>query len=259
MMKNMTKGLTLAALLFCMVALPALAQADALADVKAKGELSFALSGQYPPFSFINDKGELGGFDVEIGMEIARRIGVKGRAVQTAWDGILAGLLADKYDTIIGSMAITEERLKSVDFTDPYYRSGAQLFVKNKSGIDGLAGMEGKKVGVSLGETYETWMNENHPEIQLASYKGLPLIIADLMNGRIQGFITDKVAGTLTIKDKNLPAHASGDLLYPENIGIAIKKDKQPLLDAMNKALKEMKADGTYLKICKKWVGADIR
>lgn len=258
-MKKTMKNLALAALLICMVTLPAFAFADALSDAKAKGELSFALSGQYPPFSFINDKGELQGFDVEIGMEIAKRIGVKGKAVQTAWDGILAGLLADKYDTIIGSMAITEERLKSIDFTAPYYRSGAQLFVKSNSGIKGLSGMKGKKVGVSLGETYETWMKENHPEIQLASYKGLPLIIADLMNGRIQGFITDKVAGTLTIKDKNLPAQAAGDLLYPENIGIAIKKNKTALLEAMNKALADMKADGTYLKLCKKWVGADIR
>lgn len=258
-MKKVMKRLTLVALFIYMVAIPTLAQADALEDAKAKGELSFALSGQYPPFSFINDKGELVGFDVEIGMEIAKRIGVKGKAVQTAWDGILAGLLADKYDTIIGSMAITEERLKSVDFTDPYYRSGAQLFVKNKSGVNGLSDMKDKKVGVSLGETYETWMKENHPEIKLASYQGLPLIIADLINGRIQGFITDKVAGTLTIKDKSLPAHASGDLLYPENIGIAIKQDKKALLDVMNKALADMKADGTYLSISNKWVGADIR
>lgn len=235
------------------------ANANALEEVKAKGEFSFAMSGQFPPFSFINDNGELVGFDVDIGMEVAKRLGVKGKPVQTAWDGILAGLLADKYDAIIGSMTINEERAKSVDFSNPYYQSGAQLFVKTDSGITNIDEMNGKRVGVTLGETYETWLKENRPEIEVVSYKGLPLIIADLVNGRIQGFVSDRVAGTLTLKDKELPAGAVGELLYPEKIGVAIRKDRTDLLDAINKALADMMADGTYEKISINWVGVDIR
>ena len=86
--------------------------ADDLAQVKEKGVLRFALSGQYPPFNFVNENNQLTGFDVEIGAEIGRRIGVKGTPISTAWDGIIAGLLANKYELICGSMAITPARIR---------------------------------------------------------------------------------------------------------------------------------------------------
>ena len=85
------------------------ALADDLANVKEKGKLTMAMSGQYPPFNFVNDQNQLTGFDVEIGQEIAKRIGVTGVPLSTAWDGIIAGLLANKYEVICGSMAITED------------------------------------------------------------------------------------------------------------------------------------------------------
>jgi polar amino acid transport system substrate-binding protein len=85
------------------------ALADDLINVKKKGEISMAMSGQYPPFNFVDDKNHLTGFDVEIGKEIAKRIGITGVPMTTAWDGIIAGLLANKYELICGSMAITEK------------------------------------------------------------------------------------------------------------------------------------------------------
>ncbi len=109
-----------------------------LEQVKANNTLTFAMSGAYPPFNFVDEQGELTGFDVEIGKEIARRIGVEGKPIATAWDGIIAGLLANRYDTIIGSMAITDERLKTIDFSSPYYRSGAQLFVKKGTDVEDI-------------------------------------------------------------------------------------------------------------------------
>ena len=83
--------------------------------------MKIAMSGQYPPFNFVNDQNQVVGFDASIGMEIAKRLGVEGEIVTTAWDGIIAGLLASKYDTIVGSMTITPEREKVVDFVGPYY------------------------------------------------------------------------------------------------------------------------------------------
>ena len=117
--------------------------ADGLDTVKSENEITFAMSGAYPPFNFVDEQGDLAGFDVEIGKEIAKRIGVEGTPIATAWDGIIAGLLANRYDTIIGSMAITDERLKTIDFSDPYYRSGAQLFVKKDSDIGDIQDMSG--------------------------------------------------------------------------------------------------------------------
>jgi ABC-type amino acid transport substrate-binding protein len=110
---------------------------DSFEKVKEKGEISFAMSGGYPPFNYYEGE-ELTGFDVEIGKEIANILGVEYKAVTTDWSGIIAGLKAERYDGIFGSMAITEERKEEVDFTDPYYYSGAQLIVTEDSEIESV-------------------------------------------------------------------------------------------------------------------------
>ncbi|MEL7566323.1 MAG: transporter substrate-binding domain-containing protein [Dehalobacterium sp.] len=115
---------------------------NSLEKVKEKGEITFAMSGGYPPFNYFNTDDKLTGFDVEIGEEVANRLGVKYTPITTEWSGILEGLRSGRYDGILGSMAITEERLKTVDFTNPYYLSGAQLFVKNNSQISGPEDLE---------------------------------------------------------------------------------------------------------------------
>lgn len=233
--------------------------AEDLAKVKEKGEIKMAMSGQYPPFNFVDDKNHLTGFDVEIGKEIAKRIGVEGKALSTAWDGIIAGLLANKYELICGSMAITDERLKSIDFTEPYYRSGAQLFVKKGSAVMSTADLKGKKVGVTLGTTYETWVRENIQGADVRTYKGVPDMILEIANGRIDGFITDKIVGALAIKEKNVPIALAGDLLYEEKMGIALRQNNPELKASMNAALAAMKEDGTYKTISMKWLGIDVR
>lgn len=232
---------------------------NSLEDVQDNKELTFALTGAYPPFNFVNEQGQLSGFDVEIGKEIAKRIGVEGQPVTTAWDGIIAGLMANRYDTIIGSMAITEQRLKAIDFSKPYYKDGAQLFVKKGAGINGLEELKGKKVGVTLGTTFEDWLRKNAPDVEVRTYKGVPQMMMEVQNGRIDGFITARLTGLMAIKDKGAPIEMAGELLYRELVGIALKKDKPELKAAINKALMTMQADGTYERISKKYFGTDIR
>lgn len=108
-----------------------------LERVLEKGSISFAMSGGYPPFNYFTEDDVLTGFDVEIGMAIAEELGVKYEPVTTDWSGILEGLRSGRYDGILGSMAVTEERLKVVDFSNPYYYSGAQLIVSKDSEITG--------------------------------------------------------------------------------------------------------------------------
>jgi len=235
------------------------AQADTLSQIQGNKEMKFALSGAYPPFNFVNDKGNLTGFDVEIGKEIASRIETTGKPIATAWDGIIAGLVANKYDAIIGSMAITDDRLKTVDFSDPYYRSGAQLFVGKDSKLTSLDQFKGKNIGVTLGTTFESWVKKNAPDVNVKTYKGVPQMLLETANGRIQGFITDKLVGIIAINEKDVPIKLSGDLLYPENIGIAIQKGNKELLDSVNKALIKIKEDGKYKEISEKWFKTDIR
>jgi ABC-type amino acid transport substrate-binding protein len=110
---------------------------DSWKRVKRAGKIRFAMSGGYPPFNYYNDQNELTGFDVEIGQAVCSRLGVEYVPITTAWDGIVEGLRAKRYEGIWGSMAITPERLKVVDFSDPYYLSGAQLIVPEGSAIGG--------------------------------------------------------------------------------------------------------------------------
>lgn len=255
----MRKLIVLAVMALCLTALATVSHADDLMKVSKSGEISFALTGQYPPFNFVDENNDVTGFDVEIGKEIAKRIGVKGVAVTTAWDGIIAGLLANKYELICGSMAITEQRLKSIAFSDPYYRSGAQIFVKKGSSVKSVSDLTGKKVGVTLGTTYEEWVRKNIKDANIRTYKGVPDMILETANGRIEAFVTDKIVGALAIKKQNAPLTLVGDLLYEEYMGIALRQGNPELKKAIDGALATMKADGTYHAISMKWIGIDVR
>lgn len=258
-MKKIKNTLATCALLAAAVFGCSLVQADAGETVLQKGKLSFALTGKYPPFSFIDVEGNLKGFDVDIGDNLAQRMGLQGVPVTTAWDGIIGGLLAGKYDAIIGSLAMTDERMKALDFSDAYYQSGAQLFVGKDSPLQNIDELNGKVIGVTLGETYETWLREHKPGVTLKTYKGLPDILLDLQNKRLDGFVTDKIAGVLAIRDKNLNAKPVGELLYTEKMGIAMRKGNPQLKAAIDAALADITADGTYKAISLKWIGTDIR
>lgn len=235
------------------------AGADELSQVQKSGDLSFSMSGQYPPFNFVDENNQLTGFDVAICSDIARRIGVTPKPLSTAWDGIIAGLLAKKYDLICGSMAITPQRLEAIDFSDPYYRSGAQLFVKKGSSIQSVDGLKGKAIGVTLGTTYEKWVRAHIPGVDVRTYKGVPAMILEVVNGRIDGFVTDRIVGAMAISEKSAPIELAGPLLYEEHMGIALRKDNPELKAAIDKALAAMKEDGTYHRISMKWLKIDAR
>ena len=233
--------------------------AEDLVAVKEQGTIRFAMSGQYPPFNFVDENNQLSGFDVDICSAIAKRIGVAPHPLSTAWDGIIAGLLADKYELICGSMAITAERLKAIDFSDPYYRSGAQLFVRQGSTIKNATELTGKSVGVTLGTTYEEWVRNNLKEVEVRTYKGVPAMILEVANGRIDGFITDRIVGAIAIDDKGAPIALAGPLLYEERMGIALRQGNPALKAALNAALAAMRKDGSYHDISMKWLKIDAR
>lgn len=228
-----------------------------LDKIKAEKVMNVGIEGAFPPFNYFNDKNQLEGFDVDITNEIAKRMGVEAKFVATPWDSILAGLLSKKYDIIISSMTITEERKQKVDFTEPYYHTGAQLFVPVDSSLTDPNQLKGVKIGVSIGTTFEQKATELGAEI--VTYKNDLLTFEDMSNGRVQGVITDKVVGASIIKEKNYPFQSVGDMLYSEAVGIALNKGENALREEINKHLKDMMSDGTYEKISKKWFNQDIR
>ncbi len=234
------------------------AEADDLAKIKEAGKMSVALSGAFPPMSFVDESNAVVGFDVDIGSELARRIGVEPEIVTTAWDGIIAGLVTGRYDTIVGSMGITDERKKSVDFVGPYYRSGLAIFVLADSPVQSLEDLKDKTVGVNLGELAEQWATE-HGGWKISTYKGLPELYLELTSGRIDAFIADDVPVLVAVKGGEPFRQIKAKDLPIWDIGIAVRKDNPELTAALQKALDDMMADGTYMKISDKWIGADMR
>ena len=201
------------------------------------------------------EEGKVVGFDVDTGEEIAKRLGVKLNYVTSDWDGLTEGLRNKRYDGILGSMAITDERLKVVDFTSPYYYSGAQLFINKDSGITDVKQMSGKKIAVTTGTNFVQDAEKLGAEVSF--YQDDNATLMELINGRVDGVITDRLVGLSAMNDI-----AGGDTIMPvgellrlENMGIAINKDDKELLERINEILKEMHEDGTLTKISEKWLG----
>jgi polar amino acid transport system substrate-binding protein len=234
------------------------ASADELDTIKEAGVLRIAMSGAYPPFNFVNDQNEVVGFDPSIGTEIAKRMGLETEIVTTAWDGIIGGLLANKYDAVVGSMSITEERDEVVDFVGPYYTTKRAIFTKPDSGITSIDQLADVEVGVTLGETHEEWARERGYNVR--TYKGLPELLLELQNGRVDAIVNDSIAAILAMNENGYE-YAMIDDFETEVIGagIAIREGNPELAAAMQEALDAMMEDGTYLEIANEWVGGDIR
>jgi len=228
-----------------------------LGILASEKQFTTALTGKFPPFSYYDSKGELTGFDVDVSRAIANYLQKPSKIITTEWDGILAGLLAKKYDAIIGSMAITPARQKRVNFSIPYYNSGAQLFIHrdNPEKLYSLSECAGTRIAVVLGETYQQFLEKNYPEIEVVTFKSTVEIFEMLEQHRISGFVTDRLVGAWQIKQANRPFVPIGEMLYSEKIGIPVCKNRTKLLGQINQALLKLRSDGTLKKIHDNYFG----
>ncbi len=231
------------------------------AETPPRKEFVTALTGKFPPFSFYDRQGKLAGFDVDVSREIARRLHRKCRIVATEWDGILAGLLAKKYDAVIGSMAITPARRKRVDFSQPYYESGAQLFVRrdNPDQVYAIGDCAGLRIAVVLGETYQRYLEKNYPKIEVVTFKSTVEIFEMLEQKRISGFVTDRLVGAWQIRQADRAFVPVGPMLYSERIGIPVRKTETRLLKSIDRALEGMRSDGTLKRLFDRYFGLSGR
>ncbi|ADZ85153.1 ABC transporter substrate-binding protein [Cellulosilyticum lentocellum] len=226
--------------------------------VKEKKELTFAMTGQYPPFNYIDESGELVGFDIDIANAIADKMGVTAKPETIAWEGIITGLTGKRFDMIIGSMAITEERLEKVSFSNPYYYDGAQLFVMQDSDIADINDLTNAKVGVVTGTTFHSYLSENYPNLEILQFESDVDNLRALKQGRMDALVTGKFVGLSAPSKYGINIKVAGTLLYFEEIGVAIRKEDAELLDAVNTALQDMIDDGTYEEISQKWFSTNI-
>ncbi|GAA5441517.1 transporter substrate-binding domain-containing protein [Deinococcus caeni] len=224
-----------------------------------KGVLKIGMEGTYAPFTYRDAKGNLTGFDVDIARAVAAKMGLKAEFVLTEWSGILAGLQANKYDVIVNQVGITAEREKTIGFSRPYAYSSPQIIVKRAGSFNPktLADLKGKRVGVGLGSNFEKSLRDAGG-INVVTYPGAPEYLADLATGRLDAAYNDRLLVGYLIKSQNLPVRGAGVIGKPEAVGIAMKKSNTSLKAAVDRALLQIKADGTYAKISRQWFGQDV-
>ena len=223
--------------------------------------------GAYPPFNFIDKAGQLQGFDIDIAEALCKTIGTECTFSVQDWDGLIPGLLAKKYDCIIASMSITEERKRKVDFTDRYYKTPAKFVAKKGAEIKiSKEGLKGKSVGVQRATVSEYFLRDNFGDtVKIKSYATQDEANMDLTSGRIDLVIADAVVllGGLLKSEAGKGFELIGpdfdnQKWFGDGIGIAVRKEDSDLREKLNKAIKAIRADGTFKKINAKYFDFDV-
>ena len=233
------------------------------ADLKP---LKVAIDPTYEPFTFKTADGKPTGFDVDIAEALCAEMKRKCVFVEQVWDSMIPGLQARKYDIIVSSMSITDERRKVVDFSDRYYKTPSAIVVKKGTEYTGPASLKGKSIGVLIGRTQEKWaMGELKPAgVNVVPYEAQDQVYLDINAGRLDGTVADKVevhGGFLRKPEGKDYGYVGPDQYdtkyYGDGIGIPARKGQKELIGQINAAIKTIRANGTYDKIAKKYFDFD--
>ncbi len=223
--------------------------------------------GAYPPFNYVQPDGTLAGFDVDIAKALGEAMGAEVVLVAQDWDGMIPALMARKYDAIIASMSITEERKKKVNFTNKYYQTPAK-FVCKKGAFTSFSkeAVKGKRIGVQRATIHDRYLTDNYGDaVEIKRYGSLDEAYLDLTAGRVDLLLADSMAlyGGFLEKPEGKDYQFFGpDLTDPkwfgEGTGIAIRKQDKELVEKFNKAIDTIRANGTYKKIQDKYFDFDV-
>ncbi|MDX7987561.1 arginine ABC transporter substrate-binding protein [Xenorhabdus sp. 12] len=226
------------------------------ATAAEQATLRFATEASYPPFEFIDANNKIQGFDVDLANAICAKIHTKCTFTNQAFDSLIPSLKFRRFDVLMAGIDITPERQKQVDFTDTYYDNSA-IFIAVKGKFNNISDLKGKLVGMQNGTTHQKYLMEQHKEIKTVPYDSYQNAILDLKNGRIDAVFGDTAVVNEWLKtNKNLGTvgnKVTDKNYFGTGLGIAVRKGDTDLLNKLNKALAEVKQDGSYDVIYKKW------
>lgn len=240
-------------LLVALMAVPSL--------VVGADKIRIATEGAYSPFNYVNAKGELEGFDVDIAKALCEAMKADCTMVSQDWDGIIPALQAKKYDVIVASMAVTEKRKEAIAFTKPYYYSVASYVVRKESNFpDKIEALTGKNIGVQRATIHEGTIKEMYKDkVTIKTYDTNENCILDLKNKRIDAMIASRPLMAHYIKHHPESGFAFLLGMYnPVDAAIGLRKEDKALLDKFNAALDTIIKNGTYEKISNKWFGESL-
>lgn len=223
--------------------------------------LRVATDGAFAPFNYTQADGTLAGFDIDLANALCAKLNKTCQISAHEWDGIIPALKADKYDAIIGAMAVTEERKTQVDFSDVYFSSPLVFVAKNDASFDptNQVLLDNSTIGVQRATTAYEWISQNHPKADIKSYDTLDNSLADLAAGRVDAALADKMAVISWLNaDKSRPFAIKGDdINVGDDVAIAVNKNTPDLLAKLNDALGQLRTDGTYDKLVVQYFGQE--
>ncbi|SCW46913.1 ABC transporter substrate-binding protein [Ancylobacter rudongensis] len=242
-----------------LLAAAALAIGAGAAQAEMK-KVRIGTEGAYPPFNSVDSAGKLVGFDIEIGEALCAKMKVECTFVAQDWDGIIPALLANKYDLILASMSITDERKEKVSFTIPYYLTPGSFIAPKDTAITDIApaALKGKTIGAQSSTTGATYLEDKYKDSEIKLYPTQDEANADLAAGRLDAVLADKFVLYEWLEkstDGKCCKFVGPDLkdVNPQGTGIAVRKEDNELREALNKAIQEINADGTFAKINAKY------
>ena len=227
-------------------------------EIKANGYINFATEGTYAPYSYHDEDDNLVGFDVEVARAVAEKLGVEAKFTETQWDGIIAGLDAEKYDAIANQVSITEERQQKYLFSEPYtYAYGAVVVNGDNDDITSFEDLDGKDVALTVTSNWAEVAESYGGTI--VSTSGFSESIQLVIQGRADATVNDNVT-FLDFKanqpDANVKIVATSD--EATESAILLRQGDEDLQAAINEALKTLRDDGTLKEISEKYFGEDI-
>ncbi|UFJ42487.1 transporter substrate-binding domain-containing protein [Brevibacillus humidisoli] len=230
---------------------------EVLNKIKETKTLVVGTDATFQPFEFKNEKNEYVGFDIDLIRAVAEELGAeKVEFVDTEFKGLIPGLQGKKFDLIASAMYITDERKKTIDFSDTYYPGGLAIMVKkDNDAIKGMEDLKGKKVSVQIGTKSVNFLKEKYPDVERVEVEKNVEMFLELESGRVEAVVTGRPAakvyaknnGTVTVLDEELTE---------EHYGYGIRKENKAFTEAVNKALQTLKENGKYQEIVEKWFGA---
>ncbi len=254
------KKLTIAAAALAIAASAGMAQAQEMRSVKVGTE------GAYPPFNSVNAAGKLEGFDIDIANALCEQAKLKCEFVIQDWDGMIPALLANKFDVIIASMSITDERMEKIDFTNKYYNTPPAIAVPKDSKIAGVSDADLKDVllGAQSSTTHSNYAEAKLGSATLKLYPTPDEYKADVTSGRVDAVIDDVVVLSDWIKSdaggccKILGTLVPDDKINGIGAGIGLRKGSDDLKKILNEAIDAIRANGKYKEINDKYFAFDV-
>jgi ABC-type amino acid transport substrate-binding protein len=234
-----------------------------LPEIKARGQLVAATSGNLPPVTYLNDKNELIGYDIEVGRFIAKHLGVKLDLVRLDWKGILPGLQTGRFDLVLSNVNITPERKQTFDYSIPYSRSAVVVVSRaNVADINGPTDLKGRLVGAISGgmdgEIPARAIEKEHGVFKgFKGYAGYAEMFADMEIGRIEAAVAPDTAAANFIKDKPGVAKIVGKPYVVRYVGVPMQKPSPQLKEKVDEAIRTMRKDGLLDRWAKQYFGID--